>query len=99
MSDETTPIIPASTTDPAIQKDRSTTMNVLAYIGVIGFFALIGVLLFRGLGNMTTEESFIIGNVTGIAGTICTTIISYYFGSSRGSAAKDRTIEKQMSNP
>jgi hypothetical protein len=33
---------------------------------------------------MNTEESFIIGNLTGLAGAIAKDIYGYYFGSSKG---------------
>jgi len=63
---------------------KNVTQNFLAYIGVIGFFGIIGYLLSHGLGKMTAEESFIIGNMTGMAGAISKDIFGYYFGSSKG---------------
>lgn len=63
---------------------RNFTQNILAYVGVIGFFAMMGYLLSNGLGEMNAEESFIIGNLTGMAGAIAKDIFSYYFGSSKG---------------
>ncbi len=63
---------------------KNWTQNILAYVGVTGFFAIIGYLLSKGLGNMTAEESFIIGNLTGMAGAIAKDIYGYYFGSSKG---------------
>ena len=63
---------------------RNFTQNILAYVGVIGFFAMMGYLLSSGLGEMSAEESFIIGNLTGMAGAIAKDIFGYYFGSSKG---------------
>jgi hypothetical protein len=63
---------------------RNITQNLLAYIGVIAFFGITGYILSKGLGNMNTEESFIIGNLTGMAGAIAKDIFGYYFGSSKG---------------
>lgn len=63
---------------------RNITQNLLAYIGVISFFGMTGYILSKGLGNMNTEESFIIGNLTGMAGAIAKDIFGYYFGSSKG---------------
>ncbi|HXA02463.1 MAG TPA: hypothetical protein VNW99_10780 [Cytophagaceae bacterium] len=63
---------------------RNFTQNVMAYLGVVGFFGIVGYILSRGLGNMTAEESFIIGNLTGMAGAIAKDIYGYYFGSSKG---------------
>ena len=65
------------------------TQNVLAFVGVFAFFTAAGYMLVRGLGQMTSEQSFIIGNVTGILAAIAKDIYQYYFGSSKGS--KDKT--------
>lgn len=51
---------------------------------MIGFFEIVGYLLCNGLGHMTTDESFIIGNLTGMAGAISKDVFGYYFGSSKG---------------
>lgn len=63
---------------------RNFTQNILAYIGVISFFGIVGYILSKGLGNMAAEESFIIGNLTGMAGAIAKDVFGYYFGSSKG---------------
>ena len=73
--------------------NKNTTQNVLAYIGVSAFFAIVGYVIDIGIGEMTTEASFIVGNLTGISGAICKDIYGYYFGSSRSSAQKDATIQ------
>ncbi len=69
---------------------RNITQNLLAYIGVIAFFGITGHILSKGLGNMNTEESFVIGNLTGMAGAIAKDIFGYYFGSSKG----EREVQK-----
>lgn len=66
----------------------------LAYIGVIAFFGMVFYILNQGLGTMSSEESFIIGNVTGLVGAIAKDIYGYYFGSSRGSKEKDVMIDR-----
>ncbi|MEI9918151.1 MAG: hypothetical protein WDO14_05040 [Bacteroidota bacterium] len=63
---------------------RNLTQNILAYTGIAAFFAITGYIISHGLGGMTTEESFIIGNLTGLAGAIAKDIYGYYFGSSKG---------------
>lgn len=63
---------------------KNWTQNILAYIGVVGFFGIVGYMLSKGLGKMSAEESFIIGNMTGMAGAIAKDIFGYYFGSSKG---------------
>lgn len=60
------------------------TQNILAYAGIAAFFAITGYIISHGLGGMTAEESFIIGNLTGMAGAIAKDIYGYYFGSSKG---------------
>ncbi|MCZ8355480.1 MAG: hypothetical protein O9340_12135 [Cyclobacteriaceae bacterium] len=74
---------------------KNITQNVLAYMGIIAFFYMTGYIISRGLGEMSAEESFIIGNLTGLAGAIAKDIYSYYFGSSIGSRNKDVLIEKR----
>ena len=73
--------------------NKNITQNVLAYIGVTAFFAMVGYIIAKGIGEMSTEASFIVGNLTGISGAICKDIYGYYFGSSRSSAQKDATIQ------
>ena len=63
---------------------KNITQNILAYIGVVSFFGVVGYILSKGLGNMAAEESFIVGNLTGMAGAIAKDIYGYYFGSSKG---------------
>jgi len=70
---------------------KNLTQNVLAYLGVCSFFAMTGFILSKGLGNMNTETSFIVGNLTGMAGAIAKDIFGYYFGSSKGEQEKLQT--------
>ena len=67
---------------------------VLAIIGVVSFFGMIGYMLSAGLNDMSQESSFIIGNMTGMAAAIAKDIYGYYFGSSKGS--KDKTDKLGM---
>ncbi len=59
------------------------TQNILAYVAIIAFFIITGYIISYGLGRMDSEESFIVGNLTGMAGAIAKDIYSYYFGSSK----------------
>lgn len=63
---------------------KNLTQNILAYAGIVAFFAITGYIISHGLGGMNTEESFIIGNLTGLSGAIAKDIYGYYFGSSKG---------------
>jgi hypothetical protein len=58
--------------------------NILAYGAVVAFFVLTFYIISKGLGTMEAEESFIIGNLTGMAAAIAKDIYGYYFGSSKG---------------
>ncbi|MEO5980002.1 MAG: hypothetical protein ABIS36_23245 [Chryseolinea sp.] len=60
------------------------TQNVLAYVAIVAFFMMTGYILAYGIGNLNAEESFIIGNLTGMAAAIAKDIYGYYFGSSKG---------------
>ena len=62
----------------------SLTQHILAYVAIIGFFAITGYILSHDVGNLDTDESFIIGNLTGMAAAIAKDIYGYYFGSSKG---------------
>jgi len=78
-----------------IAKDEHTPMlnkvitPVLALIIIVSTFAIWGMILFRHY-EPKNSESMIIGSLT----TICATCISYYFGSSTGSHAKSRQLDK-----
>lgn len=75
---------------------KNWTQNILAYVGVGGFFAILGYLLSKGLGNMNAEESFIIGNLTGMAGAIAKDIYGYYFGSSKGEHETQKWVKEKQ---
>ncbi|MEJ1237917.1 hypothetical protein WBG78_07310 [Chryseolinea sp. T2] len=60
------------------------TQNMLAYMAIVAFFAMTGYILAHGIGTLESDESFIIGNLTGMAAAIAKDIYGYYFGSSRG---------------
>ena len=63
---------------------RNITQNILAYFAIVAFFSITGFIISHGLSDMATEESFIIGNLTGMAAAIAKDIYGYYFGSSKG---------------
>ena len=60
-------------------------------IGVILLtFILFYVLMFKEVGN----EKDIVIYVLGVLSAVCTQVISYYFGSSQGSAQKQKQLDK-----
>ncbi|PZR31614.1 MAG: hypothetical protein DI538_20755 [Azospira oryzae] len=63
---------------------KNLTQNILAYAAIVAFFSITGYIISHGLGKMNSEESFIIGNLTGMAAAIAKDIYGYYFGSSKG---------------
>jgi hypothetical protein len=73
---------------------KNLTQNILAFVGVIGFFVIAAFVLSHGLSEMSSQSSFIVGNLTGIAGTIVMAIYGYYFGSSIGSRNKEDILDK-----
>mgnify|MGYP003344911020 CR=1 FL=1 len=65
---------------------------VLALIVILLTFILFYVLMFKQVGN----EKDIIIYVLGVLSAVCTQIVSYYFGSSQGSANKQNQIDKLL---
>lgn len=76
---------------------KDYTQPILAYIGVMAFFAIVGYVVAIGLADMSKEASFIIGNLTGIAAAIAKDVYGYYFGSSEGSKTKTDIMTKASS--
>ncbi len=70
-------------------KDHTT--KILAYAISLGYF---GVLWFMMLESVPVESQRILDMMLGSLLTSFTGIIAYYFGSSRGSAAKQETIDR-----
>jgi len=63
---------------------------ILALTVVALTFILFYMLMFKQVGN----EKDIIIYVLGVLSAVCTQIISYYFGSSQGSAQKQNQLDK-----
>jgi ABC-type siderophore export system fused ATPase/permease subunit len=63
---------------------------ILALSVIALTFALFYILMFKQVGN----EKDIIIYVLGVLSAVCTQVISYYFGSSQGSAQKQSQIDK-----
>lgn len=76
--------------------DSAPTLNkiitpVLAIGVLVLTFGLFAVVLFGG-GEVEGNRKDLVIYILGVLSTISTQVVAYYFGSSRGSAAKDDTI-------
>lgn len=62
----------------------------------LGFFAVLGVMLFHSIpqANLSTVNIII-----GAVGGSVTTIVAFYFGSSKSSQAKDETLQEIAKAP
>jgi len=77
--------------------DKAPLLNkiitpILALAVVTLTFILFYILMFREVGN----EKDIIIYVLGVLSAVCTQVVSYFFGSSQGSAQKQTQIDKLM---
>lgn len=53
-------------------------------MAIIGFFVMTGYIVSHGVGNLDAEDSFIVGNLTGMSAAIARDIYGYYFGNGKG---------------
>jgi hypothetical protein len=77
--------------------DKAPLLNkiitpILALAVVTLTFILFYILMFREVGN----EKDIIIYVLGVLSAVCTQVVSYFFGSSQGSAQKQTQIDKMI---
>lgn len=68
---------------------KDNTPKVLAYAITVGFFAVIAFMLFA---TVPTESRDILNIMLGTLGTAWTGVVSYYYGSTSGSAAKSKLL-------
>lgn len=72
---------------------RSWVPPLLAASVTIGFFAILGGMMF---GKMSVADNTALTMMLGSLGTAWTGIIAYYFGSSAGSQAKTEMLSKSV---
>jgi len=68
---------------------KDNTPKILAYSITLGFF---GVLLFMMLATVPAASRDILNIMLGTLGTAWTGVVSYYYGSTNGSAAKTKLL-------
>lgn len=70
-----------------IMKDR--TPSIIGIFLVLGFFALLAILIFT---EVPIHNQQILNIMLGSLGTMTTAVVTYYFGSSNSSAKKDEML-------
>lgn len=83
-----------ATSDKAPYLNKIIT-PVLAIVVLVATFALFAFVLFDE-GTIDPTRKDILIYVLGVLSAIATQIVSYYFGSSQGSAAKNSAIDKML---
>lgn len=71
---------------------RDGNLYALAWLGILGYLALIVYLIGWGLPKMTPELALMLGNLIGIVGAKYSSIYDYFFGSSSGSREKNTLL-------
>ena len=84
---EPPPPVPWSTLD---EKMRA----IVAVVILAGFFGYLALVTW----HPALLPGDTLGMILGGLGTLATGVVTFYFGSSQGSAAKDKTIAKQVDN-
>jgi hypothetical protein len=72
---------------------KDNTPKVLAYALVLGFFSVLGFMLFA---NVPTGSRDLLNIMLGMLGTSFVSVTAYYFGSSSGSAEKTRLLANSI---
>lgn len=70
-----------------VELAKSNTSNrtqpLLAIFGVVSFVVLIFYILYKGLGDLNSNEALLVGTLLGSMSSIAKDIYGYYFGSSK----------------
>jgi len=73
----------------------SLSVNVLACIVIVGFFATVGFVL-SGYVGLTGEQGVLVGTVVGYVSAKADQVVSYFFGSSAGSDKKTEAMARAI---
>ena len=72
------------------------TCPVLAFAIVVGFLVLVGWLVANGVSNLDAAGMGLVGTLVGYVSAKAEQVVSYYFGSSAGSAHKTKQLDILM---
>lgn len=68
-------------------------------IGIIGSAVILFICMIFGVDeSLGTSQKEIMLYILGVLSSLCTQVVSYFFGSSRGDAAKDQHLREIMKN-
>ncbi|MCE5256052.1 MAG: hypothetical protein LLF89_04315 [Spirochaetaceae bacterium] len=62
---------------------RDTNLYALAWLGILGYMAILVYLISCGLPKMSAELALMVGNLIGIVGAKFSTIYDYFFGAGK----------------
>lgn len=74
---------------------KSPLMGFIALTILFGFFTVLAALLYGAFNHLALEGTVrdVLLVMLGTLGGMATSVVGYYFGSSKGSTAKDETIK------
>lgn len=78
---------------------RDWTFNVLAVLIIVGFFLVVYLVITGKMSNADPNLLVMIGSVIGYSSAKADQVVSYFFGSSKSSADKDKTISDMKTPP
>lgn len=95
MGTEDSLTAPTTATASVLPAPPLRIMQVLALVMMVGFFGVIGLLVFVEIPQQaSTVLSMMLGSLT--AGV--SMVLSYYFGSSQGSARKTEVLSQELAD-
>lgn len=84
--------------DPQKSTPWSDTQKILALVTVVAFIAVIFVWMFFP-PKTDQAATAVLNTLVGTLGGLVTMVLTFYFGSSRSSSAKDNTIAQLIAPP
>lgn len=72
---------------------RDITFNILAVLIILGFFGIVYEVVTGNVHNADPNMLVMIGSVIGYASAKADQVVSYFYGSSKSSADKDKALQ------